>query len=442
MKAILQSKAVKSWVFYDWANSVYPLVITAAIFPVFYENNTQSTLPDGRATDVVSLFGWNFINTELYSYVISLSFLVVIALVPLLSGIADYGGRKTFFLKAFCYLGSVACMSLFFFDVGHLFWGLLSIFFASIGYWGSLVFYNAFLPLIAPPELHDTISARGFSKGYLGSALLLILCLLFIMNHEALGFEHAGLPTRISFVLVGLWWAGFAQITYKGLKEPKGQNPGQRSKGWIYQGYRELMQVFKDLREQTALKKYLSAFFVYSMGVQTVMLMAVLFAKKEIEGLESSHLIVAVLLIQFVGIGGSHLFSKLSSIFGNIKALGIAIVLWIGICLGTYFLVYTPVDFYCIAASVGLVMGGIQALSRSTYAKMLPETQDTASYFSFFDVTEKWGIVIGTFSFGLIEGLTGSMRASVLALIVFFIVGFVLLLRLKKEGGSASGLGV
>jgi UMF1 family MFS transporter len=431
MKELLKSKIVKAWTFYDWANSVYPLVITAAIFPIFYENVTSTTLADGTIYDKVNLFGVTFVNTELYSYVVSLSFLVIILVVPILSGIADYSGRKKMFLKFFCYLGALSCMSLYFFSKDQLFFGLLSVFMASIGYWGSLVFYNAYLPQIAPPELQDKISAKGFATGYIGSAVLLILNLVFIMNYDLFGFESKGIPTRLAFISVGLWWAGFAQITYKGLP-PDNPEKMIREKGFLLKGHKELLKVFKELRQDVTLKRYLSSFFVYSMGVQTVMLMAVLFAKKEIAGLEATNLIVSVLLIQFVGVIGSHLFSFLSSKWGNIKALMLAVFLWILVCISTYLWVYTPEQFYLIAASVGLVMGGIQALSRSTYAKLLPKTKDHASYFSFFDISEKLGIVIGMFSFGFIEGVTGSMRASVLALIIFFIIGLLLLMRVPK----------
>ncbi len=419
-------RIIRAWTFYDWANSVYPLVITSALFPVFYENITRGS--DG--SDLVEVFSRSFRNSELYSYVVSISFMIVVVLSPILSGIADYSGNKKRFLQFFCYLGAFASASLFFFDPEHLGLSMVSVLLASLGYWGSLVFYNAFLPEIADPEHHDKISARGFSLGYLGSALLLIFCLVFIMNPHWLGYENAGMLTRWSFVLVGVWWIGFAQITYRRL--PNNVYRRKANKDVIFNGFKELKSVWLQLKETKRLRAYLLSFFVFSMGVQTVMLMAVLFAKKEIPGLESKNLIISVLLIQFVGILGASSFARLSKGFGNLKALGLALFIWIGICVGTYFFVHTPVDFYIVAGVVGLVMGGIQALARSTYSKMLPETKDHASFFSFFDITEKLAIVIGTASFGFIEGLTGSMRNSILALIVFFILGFVLLLRIPK----------
>jgi UMF1 family MFS transporter len=416
-------KLINAWTFYDWANSSYPLVITTAIFPIFYEKVT-SVIVDGKVVDdTVSLFGMKFINTELYSYVVALSFVIVSISSPILSGIADYSGNKKMFMQFFCYLGSMSCASLFFFSKDNLFLGMLSILFASVGFWGSIVFYNAFLPEIAEPDLHDKVSAKGFARGYLGSSILLITNLVLIK-----GF---GMPAKYSFLAVALWWAGFAQITFARL--PNGSKKDFVLKDIIFKGFHELQKVWQQLKHIVPLKRYLISFFIYSMGVQTVMLMAVLFAKKEIQGLEDANLIVSVLLIQFLAIGGSYLFSFLSNKIGNIKAIGINLIIWIGVCIGTYAYVYTPMHFYIIAVLVGLVMGGVQSLSRSTYSKLLPETQDTASFFSFYDVCEKVGIVIGMLSFGYIERITGGMRNSVLALIIFFIAGFIALLLIPKS---------
>lgn len=412
-------KIINAWTFYDWANSSYPLVITAAIFPIYYETVTRSA--DG--SDKVMLFGHEFINSEIYTYTVALSFVIVSLSAPILSGIADYSGNKKRFMQFFCYLGSLSCMSLFFFSKDHLAFGLLSIMLSSIGFWGSLVFYNAYLPEIAEPKDHDRISARGYSLGYFGSSLLLILNLVLI--------KVFGMPAKYAFLTVGIWWIGFAQITFARLPN---NVYNRKPQGNVFlKGFRELQKVWGQMKHHKRLRRYLGAFFVYSMGVQTVMLVAVLFAKKEVAGMRDTDLIISVLLIQFIGMAGAYLFSFLSDKIGNIKALGVAILIWVGICTGTFFFVHTPVDFYIVAATVGLVMGGIQSLSRSTYSKLLPETLDHASFFSFYDVSEKVGIVIGTFSFGMIEGLTGGMRNSILALIVFFALGFLLLLRIPPK---------
>ncbi|MEY3237183.1 MAG: hypothetical protein RI883_1284 [Bacteroidota bacterium] len=436
-------KIIRGWVAYDWANSVYNLVISSAIFPIFYDTATKKSYAnskgyiglDGKVdidkikegeTVLVNFFGSELSSTVLYSFVLSASFLVVSFLSPLLSGVADYTGSKKKFLKFFCYLGSFSCMSLFVFDVDRLEWGMLSVFLASIGYWNSLVFYNAFLPEIAEVKDHDRISAKGFMMGYFGSMLLLIMCLAIIMG---IGKEY----TKFSFILVGLWWIGFSQITYRAL--PNNVYNKKPEKGYIWKGFRELQLVFKEFKQTKRLKRYLYAFFFFNTGVQTVMLMATIFANKEIDwpkGSGTSGLIVAILLIQILGAVGAFLMSRLSNRIGNIRTLFVSVTIWIGICLFA-FVIKTPVEFYLLASSVGLVMGGVQAIARSTYSKFLPETTDHASYFSFYDVTEKIGIVLGTLFFGLMEFWTGSIRYSVAAVAFFFVFGLIFLLFVPKE---------
>lgn len=424
-------KIINAWAFYDWANSVYPLVITTAIFPMYYEAVTTTTAEDGTViSDLVTFFGMSFRNTELYSYVISFSFLIVSFISPILSGIADYSDNKKRFLQFFCYLGSVACASLFFFDVDHLEVSMISVLLASVGFWASLVFYNAYLPEIAEPQYHDKISAKGYALGYVGSSILLIICLVLVLTATK---EMTDLRTRICFVLVALWWIGFSQVTYARLPNSVFSRKPKENK--FTKGWKELLKVWEEVKQMKVIKRYLLSFFIYSMGVQTVMIMATLFAAKEInwggDGAKTG-LIVSVLIIQFIAIAGAYLFSWISSKLGNVKSLSITLFIWIGICIGAYF-IHEPIEFYAIAGIVGLVMGGIQSLSRSTYSKLLPSTKDHASFFSFYDVLEKLGIVIGTFAYGFIEGITGSMRNSIFALGTFFILGFVLLLMVPKN---------
>lgn len=420
-------KTINAWTFYDWANSAYPLVITTAIFPMYYEAVTTTTLASGEVSDVVTFLGHQFKNTELYSYASSLSFLIVAFISPILSGIADYIDNKMMFLKFFCYMGAISCGALFFFDEKALEFSMIPVMTASVGFWGSIVFYNSYLPIIAEPKDHDRISAKGYSLGYLGSSILLIGNLVGIMVF--------GMPAKYAFLSVALWWIGFSQITYARLPRNIG-NPPEKEDHIIWRGWRELKKVGAEIKGLKRIKSYLIAFFVYSMGVQTVMLMATLFAAKEINWGEDSAaktgLIVSVLIIQFIAIGGSYFFSWFSKKAGNITSLSVALVIWVGVCVGAYF-IHEPIEFYIIAAIVGFVMGGIQSLSRSTYSKLLPETKDHASYFSFYDVLEKLGIVIGTFSFGFIEGVTGGMRNSIFALGAFFIVGLLLLWRVPKQ---------
>ncbi|RAV30296.1 MFS transporter [Sinomicrobium soli] len=426
-------KLLHAWAFYDWANSVYSLVIASAVFPIFY-----GALFREADIEKISVFGGSIARAPLISYVTAAAFLVVSVISPFLSGIADYTGNKKAFLKFFCYLGAFSCIGLYWFSLEHIYIGLSCYFLALIGFWASLVFYNSYLPDIAFPEQQDAISARGYSMGYIGSVLLLLLCLAMIMKHEWFGFDTAAAPTRWSFVLTGIWWMGFSQYSFYYLPRGNDSN-GKLRKDVLFNGFRELRQVWRRLGDSPKLKRYLLAFFVYSMAVQTVMLAATYFGEEELEwgGADERTvgLIVSILLIQIVAAAGAWATSKVTVRLGNIKTLTIINVLWSLICIYAYFVV-SPVQFYIAASFVGLVMGGIQSLSRSTYSRFLPETRDTASFFSFYDVAEKIGIVIGMFLYGFIAQLTGSMRNSVLFLGGLFIVGIVLLVRVNKTGKS------
>ncbi len=429
-------KIIRGWVMYDWANSVYNLVISSAIFPIFYDTQSKivyaeknniadwEKIPEGTKI-TIDFFGQQLSNSVIYSFVLSASFLVVAFLSPLLSGIADYTGSKKRFLQFFCYLGSFASMSIYFFDANFVEISMISIFIASIGFWNSLVFYNAFLPEIANPIDQDKISARGFSMGYLGSMILLVFCLFWI--------QVLGNDARWCFVFVGVWWIGFSQFTYRVL--PTNVHNKKPEPGYLWRGFHELKLVFKEFKQTKRLKRYLYAFFFFNTGVQTVMLMATIFANKEIqwpEGADTSGLIIAILLIQILGAFGAFIMSRLSYKIGNIYTLMVSVSLWIGLCIFAFF-IKTPNEFYTMAAGVGLVMGGVQTIARSTYSKFLPPTTDSASYFSFYDVTEKIGIVFGTFFFGFMEYITESMRASVMSVTAFFVIGFILLFFIPKK---------
>lgn len=415
---------VRAWTFFDWANSVYNLIITTAIFPVYYLSATREAF----GGDTVNFLGLEVKNSVIYSYAISFSFLMIVVTAPLLSGIADAAGLKKRFMKMFTYLGATACAGLFWFHGANIEYGLLCAILASLGYAGGLVFYNAFLPLIATPDRMDAVSARGFSMGYIGSVLLLIACLVLIMQPEWFGLSDAGQATRVAFLMVALWWAGFAQIPFRVLKEPTAAAPVQRH--MLASGIKELRKVFEQVTRTPVMGRFLLSFFVYSMGVQTVMLLAPLFGESEI-GLQGPKMILIVLIVQIVAIAGATLFAFLAHRAGSKTSLLTMLGIWLGICIAGYYL-QVEWQFYVLAALLGLVMGGIQSVSRSTYARLIPqETTDTASYFSFYDITEKLSIVLGTFSFGYIEAITGSMRNSMLVMALFFLVGIMALLRAR-----------
>ena len=427
-------RVIRGWTMYDWANSVYSLIITTAIFPIFYLAITHQ---DG--TDLV-LRDHGIPSQSLYSYALSAGFLLVALVAPLLSGIADHIGNKKTFLKAFCYLGSASCAGLFFFGLDSLWTGLFLVMMASVGFSGSLIFYDAFLPEIAEPEDHDRVSARGYTMGYIGSVILLILNLLMVMKPQWFGIpDRDGLPARITFVTVGLWWAGFAQLAFRVL--PDDPDRRKATGDVVWNGYRELRKVWRQLRNTRRLSAYLTAFFVLNMGIQTVMYLAVTYAKEEVKDVDAmgaiipiadSSLITSILLIQLVAIPGALLFVQLSKRFGNLAALTIAGFCWLLLCIAAY-RIHWAVEFYALACGVGLVMGGSQSLSRSTYAKFLPETIDHASYFSFYDVSYYVGTVLGTLAYGLVYQLTGDLRNTVIIIGSFFVVALVLLFRMPRE---------
>ena len=429
-------RLLRAWASYDWANSVYFLVISSAIFPLYYGYICADD------THLV-VFGMSFKNTALISYVTALAFMFIAIWSPILSGIADYMGNKKRFMQFYCYLGSAACIGLYWFDIDNLYWGLLFYFLALVGAWSSLVFYNSYLPDIAYPEQHNKISARGFALGYIGSVLLLLINLFMVLKPECFNiYGEGGVASlkamRYSFVMVGIWWFGFSHIAFYHL--PRGFKDKVYTKDIFFNGYRELKIVWKSLRNLTQLKRYLVAFFVFSMSLQTVMIVAAYFGEQEISwsGQEKTMgLIISILLIQIIAIFGALLSSKLANKWGNIKTLILLNCIWVILCISAYF-IYEPIEFYLVAAFVGLCMGGIQSVARSTYSQLIPETLDTTSYFSFYDVAEKVGIVIGMLMYGTIDQITGSMRNALFFFVLFFFSGAVLLVRLYKKDKSFS----
>ncbi|WP_448698553.1 MFS transporter [Mucilaginibacter sp. AW1-3] len=424
-------KTIRAWAMFDWANSAYNLVITSTIFPAYYVAVTANP----KNGDRVTFFGKSFVNTALSDYALATAYMLMAILLPVLSSIADYRGNKKIFMMFFTALGSIACCGLFFFSADTLELSIILFALAAIGYAGGFVFYNSYLPEIATIDMQDSVSAKGFTFGYIGSVLLQLICFAFVLFPQTFHLTKAS-AAQLSFLLVGLWWMGFACIPFTVL--PKGSpNAVSHTKNIIKGGFIELANVWRQVKQMPLLRRFLPAFFFYSMGVQTIMLVATGFAAKELH-METPALISIILIIQLVAIAGATLMSKLSDKIGNVKVLIITVVIWVGVCIAAYFTT-TATQFYIIAVVVGLVMGGIQSMSRSTYSKYLPQDiPDTASFFSFYDVTEKLAIVGGMFSFGAIEELTGSMRNSALALGGYFIIGLILLFSLLSVHKKSS----
>ncbi len=417
-------KTIHAWAMYDWANSAYALVIVSAIFPAYYNTVTQV-----NGNTKIDILGFHIENTAAYSINLGIAFGVVALISPLLSSIADYSSNHLSYMRFFCWMGALGCMALFFFTDYHLVQlALAGVWFATVGYSASIVFYNSYLPAIATPDRQDKVSARGFAYGYIGATTLLIINLALILNQKKLGVADNTFFPRLSFLLTGLWWLGFAQIPFRAL--PKGLYRSANKGKSILHGYEELVKVLRQVKQHPKLRTYLLSFFFYIMGVQTVMFMAASFGNKEVH-LETSALIITVLLIEYVGVGGAFGFAWISRKIGNIPALMIAVGFWICICIGAYF-IRTPFHFYVAAFFIGMVMGGIQSLSRSTYAKMIPETHNNAGYFSLYDVCEKTAMMCGLVLWGYLDHVTGSMRTSIFALGTWFTIGLGLLFLVSR----------
>ncbi len=429
-------RTITGWAFFDWANSAYALVITAAIFPAYFVQITD---------DIIHVGGYQVTNSGLYAFCVTISYIIILLLTPILSGIADYTGRRKFFLRFFTLLGSIACMSLFFFKGMSTIWiGVIGFILATIGFSGGLVFYNSYLPQIATEDQYDRVSAKGFAFGYIGSVLLLIVNLVIIKNPSYIGLDNLAngdsgwlfgtdptiLATTLAFLMVGVWWIVFAQITFRRMPDDV-LIPFEQ--GVVSKGLDELRSVWQVMKPQKNIKRFLLSYFFYSAGVNTVLYLAATFAEKELS-FATTDLILLILILQIVAIGGAYLFAYVSRIRGNKLSLMVMLVIWIIICVVSYF-VYDKLSFYLIAGLVGLVMGGIQALSRSSYSKLIrSDTEDLASYYSFYDVLQKLAIVFGTFSFGLVEQIAGGMRQSILLLAVFFIIGMLILIGVRIDG--------
>lgn len=426
MQKTASKKVINGWAMYDWANSVYNLVITTTFFPIYFTGATEAAFNSKR----IPFFGKYFINSALYDYAMAAAFLIAAIASPILSSIADTRGNKKRYLMLFTWLGGISCSALYLFNGGNVEYGVIFFILATLGYCGGLVFYNSYLPEIAAEEDRDRVSAKGFTMGYIGSVLLQLIGFALVAI-KPFGVTE-GQAVLITFLLVGVWWIGFAQITFARLPASKGTITEHKA-GVFTEGFSELRKVYAQVKTMPVLKRFLRGFFFYSMGVQTVMMAATLFGAQELQ-LPSTTLISVVVVIQLVAIAGASGMAWLSGKFGNLPVLIGVVFVWIGVCIGGYRM-QTATDFYIMATVVGLVMGGVQSLSRSTYAKLMPETEDTASFFSYYDVTEKLSIVIGMITFGLIHELTGSMRNSVIALAVFFLIGLAWLFsaRIKQK---------
>jgi MFS transporter, UMF1 family len=419
------SPAQRAWIMYDWANSAHALVIVSAIFPVYYESVIKNISTNPQKT--IDIFGMMLSGNVLFSYTVALSFLVAVFLHPFLSVLADESGRKKAFMRFFVLLGGFSTLLLFFFTKENLFFSMLLLMLSLIGFSGSLVFYNAFLPEISQANEYDNLSAKGYMWGYVGSVLLMVQNLTMLLMPQFYGGISEGLACRISFLTVGIWWLIFGLYALYFL--PK-DNP-KKVHNFSKNVFKKIAEIRQEVRNNNNLQNFLWGFFFYNMGLQTVMYIAGIFGESELK-IKGGALIVTILLVQLLAIVGAYFFAFFSKKYGNVNTIFYGIFLWIGVCLSAYFINQT--GFFVLAIVIGLLMGGMQSLSRATFAKFLPEnTPKRNAYFAYYEITDKLGIVLGTFSYGFIAQLTGSVRNSVVALAVYFLVGSVFLFFLKRE---------
>ena len=419
-------KLIGAWTLYDWANSVYSLVISSAVFPIYYSQYVFSQ------NNSIILFNAEINKDTLISLVSAFSFLLIAFLSPLLSGVADYIGNKKIFMKFFVYLGSLSCIGLYWFELETIEISLIFYTLTLIGFWGSLVYYNSYLRDITYPNQTNIVSAKGYTMGYIGSVILLLINLIMINFYESFGFESEIIAMKSSFAIVGLWWIGFSQYSFYHL--PKGNRGVKIPKNIIWNGFKELKNVYKIIRSSKRFTRFLIAFFIFSFSLQTVLYIASYFGVNEIDWTgsdQTSGLIISILLIQIVAIAGAFIFSRLAQKFGNVIVLTFAIFLWGAVCLYAYY-INTPNEFYMIAGLVGLLMGGTQPVARATFSLFIPDTNDTTSFFSFYDVTEKIGIVFGMLFYAIAAQVTGSVRFSVIIFMFFFFLGAILLTRVPR----------
>lgn len=406
---------------YDWANSVYSLVITSSLFPVFF-GLVALNKADGNTVDFL---GFKVLNSALFSFSVSFSFLLAGLTSPLLTALADLGNNRKSFLRFFCILGSLSCIALATFSGQHLEWGMAFFVLASLGYSASIVFYNSYLPSIAGPDQLNAVSARGFAMGYIGSVILLIFILLPILLPSVFGFLGLRFVQicRIGFVLTGLWWLFFGLFAIRSL--PDASHLPTLKRTWKNIRIR-LISAWLMTFQLYGLGQFLLAFFLINTGVQTIMYLAALFGDKELH-LPAEKLILTILILQLVAIIGARFFAWLAGFQGAIPVLILVSAGWIGASIGAYF-IQNEMQFYLLAALVGSVMGGTQSMMRSVFAGFLPEEETSRSaLFGWFDLLDKISTVLGTFLFGFINQMTGSMRWSALSLTVFFIMGMIIL---------------
>ena len=421
-----RSRPVYAWAMYDFANSAYVTTVATALLPAYF---AAVVAPDGLRLGQTSIPA-----VSLWGYAVSLAAALVFVMAPVLGSVADRGGLRRRFLILSCVTGSVAAMLTGLCGPGDIALTLGLFICAHTAFNAGNTFYDAFLPDIAPPDQRDRVSSLGYAFGYAGGGLQLALALALVEGHALLGLDK-GQAVRLGMALAGAWWLGFALITFRGLPEPAGTDLTRPS--WprmAADGFRGAWAALRMVMARPNLFQFLVAYLFYNDGVQTVISMATIYGQQEI-GLSEGVLVLTLLGIQAVALVGAVLFARLAGRFGTKPALMLSLAGWIGIAVYG-FSITTAQEYFALGVGVGLVLGGSQALSRSLFSQLVPPGAPTV-FFGFFSVLTKLSAVLGPLVFAVVRQTTGSARPAVLALVLFFIVGLALLMRVRTGEAHA-----
>uniref|UniRef100_A0AAU2VZP2 MFS transporter n=1 Tax=Streptomyces sp. NBC_00008 TaxID=2903610 RepID=A0AAU2VZP2_9ACTN len=419
----------RGWYFYDFACSVYSTsVVTVFLGP--YLTSVAKAAAD--ADGYVRPLGIPIRAGSLFAYTISASLVVAVILMPIVGAAADRTGRKKPLLAAAAYVGATATAAMFFLDGTRYLLGAFLLIVANAAISVSMVLYNAYLPQISEPDERDAVSSRGWAFGYTSGALVLVLNLILYTGHDSFGLSESD-AVRICLASAGVWWGAFTVVPLRRLRDRQ-VAPGH---GAVGSGWGQLMATLRDMRRHPLTLSFLLAYLVYNDGVQTVISQASVYGSEEL-GLDQTTLITAVLLVQILAVAGALGMGRMARVYGAKRTILASLVVWTLILIAGYFLpADAPVFFYALAAAIGLVLGGSQALSRSLYSHLVPRGKE-AEYFSAYEMSDRGLSWLGPLVFGLAYQLTGSYRDAIISLVIFFVAGSVLLARVPVRRAVAA----
>jgi len=448
-------REIFGWAMYDWANSAFSTtVVTVFLGPYLASLATASAqaqylaargsawTPEAGLPLLAYLGNFPIAPDSFFPYCVSLSVLLQVLFLPVLGAIADYSQRRKQLMQFFATLGGVSATLLFFVQ-GDLWWlGGLFFIVANLAFGASMVFYNSYLPDIAPEEERDRVSSYGWAMGYIGGGLLLLLNLVFYQFRESLGVP-TGLAVRINLASSGLWWLGFSLFTWTRLQSRHSHRELPAGENYISIGFRQLSSTLREIGHYPETLKYLLAYFLYNDGIQTILSVSATFAAAPVinggVGMETGTLTMAILMIQFVAFLGALLWGKLAQKVGAKRAILISLVIWAGVTIYAYGGMKGEnrvAEFFVLGGFIAIVMGGSQAISRSLFAQMIPSGRE-AEFYSFYEVSERGTSWMGPLLFGLMNQIFGNLRIAILSLIFFFVMGLILLPRVNVEKAIA-----